>query len=135
MLLDGNSIGEKMIKILCAAILVAAAATMAAETVEKSSAYFSFPPAAAIRMSQGVFEREHVFSLRQDNGAIRIAWKLPYGSRGGISLCTPTGRIVASFAVTMRSGALVWRPSSAHGLYIAAISSNRTVERMRIILK
>ena len=124
-----------MIRILFAAILVAAAATMAAETVEKSSAYFSFPPAASIRVSQGGFEREHAFSLRQENGAIRIAWELPYGSRGGISLCTPAGRTVALFAVTMRTGSLVWRPSSAHGLYIAVLSSNGKVERMRIILK
>jgi hypothetical protein len=135
MLLDGNSSGEKMIRIPCAAILVAAAAIMAAETVEKSSAYFSFPPAAAIGMSRGVFEREHAFSLRQEKGTIRIAWDLPVGSRGGISLCTPTGRIVASFAVTMRSGSLVWRPPLAHGLYIAALSLNGAVEKTRIILK
>ena len=104
---------------------------LAAETVVKNSAPFSFPMTVGVRWNS--FSKAEVASFIQkfhNTGKknIELSWSLPgKAGSGSISIFTMTGARIKTFPMASQEGSVTWNISSetkvANGVYFARLSN------------
>lgn len=112
----------------------------APETVQKSSAQFSFIQGI------GVFQPRHYsmdgmyFSCKRlvnGKGAISFSWSLPTGKNdmGKISLFTVSGKLIRSFDVKSQEGRFSWNMPvrMASGVYFAVLTYGTFKKNVKIL--
>jgi len=112
---------------LAAIVLVLASAmtAFAGEVVEKTSGFFPFPPAQAVKMPLCFGANGSMFSARRQAQGICVVWSLPPAASGTIILCSVTGRLAGSYAIdSRRDGFMVLpRTRQLRGIYILSFVS------------
>jgi hypothetical protein len=131
----------RMISVYLAVCLSVAVRFAAAETVVKSSAPFSFPITVGISGNNLLQSANEIFlynSHMAGNKTVELSWSLPVMAKTGtISIFTVAGVKVKTFAITSRSGRVVWDLTQGRigkGVYCATISYGPSTKNLKLVI-